>query len=263
MYDWPEIAGANDAVWSYVAGLLAQANFAAPRELSRGHRIDEPWSAPELVLAQTCGYPFATGLRGKVQLVGTPKYRVAGCSGTNYSSVIIASRRSGIQSLSGLDGAAAAINSETSQSGYWALRAALASVPGAVAPSRAVLSGTHRNSVCMVADGSADIAAIDAVCWALAQRHEPGAVAAVRIVGHSPLAPGLPLITARHAAPALLAALQRALLTVTTEPSLEDALGMLFWAGFEITADAGYDRILDLKRLALSGPFPEVTCHQP
>ena len=57
-------------------------------------------------------------------------------------------------------------------------------------------TGSHRASVRAVAEEKADVAAIDAVCWALALRYEPEAVSRLKVIGQTPLRPGLPFITA-------------------------------------------------------------------
>ena len=72
MYDWPEVAAQNDAVWDFVRARLADQGIEAPLKLDRGLRYTQPWLRPDLLLAQTCGFPFATELRGHVQLVATP-----------------------------------------------------------------------------------------------------------------------------------------------------------------------------------------------
>src|SRR3954454_8351186 len=89
MYDWPEIAWANDALWLAIANRLDASGIAAPRTLDRSHAHDAAWREPSLVLSQTCGFPFATRLRGIVRMVGTPVYDVPGCDGPYYSSMIV------------------------------------------------------------------------------------------------------------------------------------------------------------------------------
>ena len=256
MYDWPEVQWANDALWAFIAARLGEAGIAAPSALDRSRSYSAPWLDSALLLAQTCGYPYATELRGKVQLVGTPCYRAPGCQRADYSSALIASRASGIGSPGEMGNACAAINSLESQSGHWALRAALAATPGAVPPARAVFTGGHRESLRAVAAGLADVAAIDAVCWALAARHEAEAVAAVRVFGWSPPAPGLPLITALATPEPTLAALRRALRECISEPSLLLSRDALMLENFAERPEADYDRILGLKRAALGLAFP-------
>ena len=102
MYDWPEVAPANDALWSFLAGRLRQAGIAAPERLDRSLGYTEPWLSPRLLMAQTCGYPYATELAGRVRLVGTPGYDVEGCTGATYSSVIVTNGQCGVSGLADL-----------------------------------------------------------------------------------------------------------------------------------------------------------------
>jgi ABC-type phosphate/phosphonate transport system substrate-binding protein len=57
------------------------------------------------------------------------------------------------------------------------------------------LSGAHRNSARMVADRQADLAAIDAVAWALFEELEPVRHARLRVLGWTRAMPALPFIT--------------------------------------------------------------------
>ena len=257
MYDWPEASWANDALWAYLSRFLSGRGIDAPAELLRERHYHEAWRSPDLLLAQTCGYPYAVQLRGAVQLVATPAYACDGCEAATYCSLIIARRDGGLQSLRDIAAATAAINSAHSQSGHWALRAAIAADPQAMPPARAILSGGHRQSLAMVADGTADIACIDAVCWALALRHEP-AVAKLRVIERSPAAPGLPLISARITSATTIAALRAGLQAMLAEPDLSEARAAVFLRSIEVLPESTYDRILDLKRLALTKAFPSL-----
>jgi ABC-type phosphate/phosphonate transport system substrate-binding protein len=256
MYDWPEVAAANDAIWHFLRQHLAAHRIVAPAQLTRGASYSAPWRSPDLLLAQACGFPYATQLSEVVQLVATPAYHVEGCQGTDYCSSIVANCNTSIYSLDDLGTATAAINSQDSQSGYWALRAAIASEPSARPPRRAVLTGGHRESLTLVAGGRADVAAIDAVCWALAKRYEPDAVAMTRVIGQSPSAPGLPLISAGTTKPEVLAALRSGLQAALQEPGLANARSALNLSGIEVLQPAAYGRIRDLQRLAMTRPFP-------
>ena len=82
MYDWPEVAWANDALWAAIAERLDASRHrrAARRSTGRAHPM-RSGAIPGCVLSQTCGYPFSTRLRGMVRLVGTPIYDVPGCEG--------------------------------------------------------------------------------------------------------------------------------------------------------------------------------------
>ncbi len=256
MYDWPEVSAANDALWAFLHHYLAGRGIDAPGSLLHDRPYHEPWRSPDLLLAQTCGYPYATELRTHVQLVATPAYAAEGCQGTDYCSLIIAGRASGIQSLAGIGAATAAVNSAHSHSGYWAFRAAIARDPAAPPPRRAVLSGGHRQSLALVADGTAGLASIDAVCWALALRHQPDAAAEVRIIARSPMAPGLPLICAASISRRTVGALRDGLQAMMRDPALAPARDRLLLSGLDVLPDTAYDRILELRDLALAKPFP-------
>lgn len=257
MYDWPEVRQAMDLFWRDVAAHLRSDGIRAPRALKRAKDYAASWLAPRLLLSQTCGYPYATRLRGKVQLVATPCYGVADCSEASYSSVIVARRRGGPKTLADLAEATAVINSEDSQSGHWALRAALAADRKSVGPARVIRSGAHRASLRMVAAGRADVAAIDAVCWALAKRHEKEAVSKLAVIAVSPAAPGLPFITAPSTDAETLAALRRALERAIAAPSQSPPRNALFLRGIAILPDKAYDRVLKLRDKALGRPFPQ------
>ena len=105
------------------------------------------WS-PASILSQTCGYPYATRLRGRVRLVATPVYRAEGCDGARYRSVLLVRADDRAENLADLRGRRVALNADDSQSGHNALRAAVAPLaqrrpllrrplsPGRIAPRR-------------------------------------------------------------------------------------------------------------------------------
>jgi len=65
--DPPVIAEATRELWTYVGGRLRAAGLAdVPEALDEGLAHDAAWRDPRLLLAQTCGYPFMTQLRGQV-----------------------------------------------------------------------------------------------------------------------------------------------------------------------------------------------------
>ncbi|TIW35555.1 MAG: phosphate ABC transporter substrate-binding protein, partial [Mesorhizobium sp.] len=70
-------------------------------------------------------------------------------------------------------------------------------------------SGGHRASIVAIAEGRADVAAIDCLSWALAQRFEPAAEA-VAVVGWTRRRKGLPFITARSTPEKIVVALREA-----------------------------------------------------
>ena len=116
--------------------------------------------------------------------------------------------------------------------------------------SRVVLSGSHRQSLHDVKRGEGDIAAIDCVTWALLQRHEPALLDGLAIIDHSPLAPGLPLITAGKTSADTLAALREALDTLVTAAQYREICAALLIGGFSEVSRESYSPLLDWRRAA-------------
>ena len=194
MYDWPEMREAQGAFWAAVRDGLRARGVVAPDALS-----DEAgWRDPGLVFSQTCGWPWATEYRDALDLVATPVSLIPGCSGATYSSVVIVQADSALETLADLRGASVAFNGGDSQSGVHTLREAVGPLTGGEPFfGRGLESGAHRESIRAVARGDADCAAIDAVCWAMAQRFEQEAVAKLRVLQWTKAAPALPFVTRR------------------------------------------------------------------
>lgn len=187
MYDRRETRGANDRFWQLIRAALGH----GPNHLSRDGDLWGLWQAPDLTLAQTCGYPFRARLHDKVALIGTPDYGVAGCAPGYYCSVIVA-RADDPRDLAALAAGTMAYNEPMSQSG-WAAPVQHLGAAG-LAPARLIQSGAHRDSARLVTDGGADFAALDAVSWRMMKRWD-GFTAKLRVVEHTRPTPGLPLIT--------------------------------------------------------------------
>ncbi|MBC7281764.1 MAG: PhnD/SsuA/transferrin family substrate-binding protein [Hoeflea sp.] len=194
MYDWPEIRHATDAVWAGIRTQLSQRCIAVPASLDRSADPEPLWLHPGLILSQTCGYPYATRLAGKVTLVGTPAHAATGASPGHYFSVLIARKSNAPDRLADLAGRRFAYNMVHSQSGF-AAPVRLLAAGGYASMPPPLETGAHRASIRAVAGGEADWAAIDAVTWELAKRHEPAA-AGLTIFAVTPETPGLPLIAA-------------------------------------------------------------------
>jgi ABC-type phosphate/phosphonate transport system substrate-binding protein len=193
MYDFPGTAGANDGLWDGIRDGLRAEGLPAPEALTRSDDMWAQWTAPDLILSQTCGYPYRARLHGTVLLVGTPDYGVEGCGPGQYRSVFLARSDDGRTDVAQFDGAAFAYNEAMSQSGWAAPQTHAARLGISLHP--ALRTGAHRLSARAVLDGRAEIAALDAVTWQLLQRFEPW-VATLRVVGWTDPTPGLPLITA-------------------------------------------------------------------
>ncbi|MFZ1467534.1 MAG: PhnD/SsuA/transferrin family substrate-binding protein [Paracoccaceae bacterium] len=196
MYDRAETAAANDRLWGLIRGGLRARGVKAPDALTRGEGAYWPaWQSPDLVLSQTCGYPFRARLHDTVTLIGTPDYGVADCPPGHYHSVFVA-RTDGPNDLATLASQRLAYNEDLSQSGWVGPANHLLSL--GLTPRPALRSGGHRASALVVAEGRADLAAIDAVTWAMLQKWDP-AVTNLKVVDRTAPTPGLPLIAAKGA----------------------------------------------------------------
>jgi len=241
MYDWPEVRAATDALWAAIRFHLLAIDIAAPAALRHDGEPEAGWRSPDLVLGQTCGLPFATALRDRVVMLGTPVYRLPDCPPGDYCSALVVRAGCRADTLGDLCGGGAAYNMAGSQSGHAALWAAAAPFGGARRLfARLLRSGSHRASIRAVAAGEADVAAIDAVSWSLARRHEPAA-GELRVLAVTAPTPGLPYITARRhggQAAAICAAVEAAIDRL--EAPVRDALLL---DGFRRRRPADYDGI--------------------
>ncbi|WP_419904341.1 phosphate/phosphite/phosphonate ABC transporter substrate-binding protein [Kiloniella sp.] len=195
MYDWPELQTYNNKFFKVLSQSFSHQGYKAPNALDRTRDRMDVWLDKNLLLSQTCGLPFKTLLKNKVSLVGTPAYGL-NCGAGSYYSVIIVHQDSQLKKLEDLKNKTFAYNEKGSQSGYAALLYTLSVIKDAPQFfTSSFQSGSHRQSIQAVAEGKADFAAIDALSWELALRHEPTAQK-LRIIAVSEPTPTLPFITA-------------------------------------------------------------------
>ena len=132
MYDLPELRAETDALWAALARAMAAEGLeGAPPALTRDRSHREVWVDPDLLLGQTCGYPFTHELAGRVQLVATPRFAVPACAGAWYTSRVVVRAGLSAARLEDLAGAVCAATEKDSQSGMSALRAVIAPLASA------------------------------------------------------------------------------------------------------------------------------------
>ncbi|PTE09196.1 phosphate/phosphite/phosphonate ABC transporter substrate-binding protein [Mesorhizobium helmanticense] len=187
------------------------------------HRL---WLHPALLFAQTCWGPMDHGLSAHVQVVAQPSYDTyEGGQGELYSSALVMRADGGPSVASPDDGAPLipldllrgkrfTFNDTGSMSGFLGLKRDLEAMGDSFDFFAARQpSGGHRASIVAIAEGRADVAAIDCESWALARRFEPAAQA-VKVVGWTGRRKGLPFITARTTPEKIVAALREAVAAV-------------------------------------------------
>jgi ABC-type phosphate/phosphonate transport system substrate-binding protein len=260
MYDFPELRGAHDALWSAIAARLRRVSLdMVPERLTRSEGPSALWRDPCLLLGQTCGYPLMTDLTGRVRLVATPVYRAPGCQGAFHRSVIVVGADDPVADLNGLRGRRCAINSWDSNTGMNLLRAVVAPfAEGASFFKDIAVSGSHRQSLCLVAAGAADVAAIDCVTLEHMARIDPELVARTRILAWSPLSPGLPLISSMTTGEAWIDALGNALADVAIDPNLAAIREELLLDGFEVLPAETYTSVLSFEAEAVAQGYPRL-----
>lgn len=246
MYDWPETRAETDRLWTGIARALREEGFSqVPETLERGTPVTDHWRSPDLLVSQTCGYPLTHEFDGYLELLAAPIYGVEGCTGAEYTSVIIVHKDSDFGAPVDLKGTHATYNGEDSLSGHLALRSVFAPLAGKGRFfGKTSCSGGHPVSMQLVAAGKADVAAIDCVSFALGCKHRPNITDNLRIIAKSPSAPALPYVTTAGRSKAELHRLKQALVKAFHDPDLTDTRASLFIEGLEFISRQTYDRVL-------------------
>ena len=192
-------------------------------------------------------------LRGKVTLIATPCYSAPGCTGPDYCSVVVVHEDSTAGNISGLEGTRCVVNNRDSQSGYNALRALIAPIASGKRFFHSVtISGSHLNSLKLVSEGEADVAAVDCVTHALLTRYRAKAIDGTRPLCLTPNAPALPYITSTNAQDDLVTRLRSGLQAACNDPNLSDSREILMLQDFCILPITEYERIADMEREAIA-----------
>jgi ABC-type phosphate/phosphonate transport system substrate-binding protein len=197
MYDRAETASANDRYWALIRDGLLVRGIAAPPNLTRGEAAYWPaWQSNSLVLSQTCGLPYRAKLHGQVTLIGTPDFGLPGCPAGHYNSVFLVRADDPRSAVHEFRDARFAYNEAMSQSGWAAPQIHAQGLGFQFRP--ALQSGGHKQSAQAVVEARADIAAMDALTFALCQRFDPF-MANLRELARTCPTPVLPYIAAKGA----------------------------------------------------------------
>ena len=258
MYLLPEVAEATRRWWQGLAAALGDAGVPdVPGGLSHEADRERLWLAPDLLLSQTCGYPLTHALAGRVVPIATPAYAAPGCAGPEYASVLVVPDDHDAARLEDLRGSVCAVNAPDSHSGYNVLRFEVAPLArGRPFFSRVLVSGSHLESIALVARREAQICAVDCVTHALAARYRPGALGATRVLARTARAPGLPLVTRAGLDETLRARLQRGLESAFDDPALASVREALLIAGVAWLSVDDYRPILEMERAAERARYP-------
>lgn len=103
-----------------------------------------------------------------------------GYASSTYSSYLVSHKLSSYDAVPNLDGARLAYNEESSFSGYHLLRYHFKDANTVF--SKLIASGGHQQSIELVRDGKADIAAIDSTFFDYLSRERPEAIDALQVI---------------------------------------------------------------------------------
>jgi len=252
MYDLPELRWATDALAAQLLINFRRAGFIeVPYGLDRAGDYKAQWTEPDLLFAQTCGYPLVSFLKGQVRYVATPTYGAPHCLGHRYCSLLLVRADDPARALPDLRGRRAAINRPYSQSGYNALRHAVAPLArGGRFFGEVIETGGHGASAAAVRESRADVAAMDAVTHALLARQRPDDLAGLRVIGRTATAPNLPFITRGAASDEEVERLRLALAETFADRALAEARDALLLTGVTVLPEGSYDVILGMEAAA-------------
>lgn len=154
-YDSDAKREALNQFWRTVAQSLADAGVEGVQsELTRDQPFAALWQSPNLILSQCCGPDLFTPDGADLCVLARPVFAELDCQpGCYYSHIVARTEFSSTQ-------ARIVVNSLSSRSGYSALMEWMNS--HAIEASAVHISGSHSNSLTMLEDGLADLAAIDA-----------------------------------------------------------------------------------------------------
>lgn len=261
MYAWsPSLA----AAWrQLLAAIIARARVdVTVLDEQDPTPLDELWQRDDLGCAFMCGYPWA--LRpDRPRLLAAPVPSPPRYGGRAvYVTDFIVRADSPYTRLEETFGKTIAYSTEHSHSGYNAPRYHLLAYRTAERPALygAVLGplGRQRAVLDAVADGRADVAAIDGYALDLLSLHAPEVAGRVRVIATTLRAPSAPLVASPHVPAGTCQALTAALLEAHTWPELQPALDALLLSRFVRVEPRELDVFVDRERAAHAAGYPKL-----
>ncbi len=260
MYDFAEISSATDQFWRALQKNLVTLGLNdVPALLVRPDDLQAFWSSHDLLIGQTCGYPFKTGLCGDARYVATPCYRTRFSTGPTHKSLIVVHHQSQIETISDARGKICAINMADSNTGMNLLRLEIAKLqPASPFFSRVYETLAHRNSMRAVANGEADMTAIDCVTFALVEQIDRTLCRQLKIIAETEATPALPFITSSETNEKTLSVLRDALHMTMKDPTQHTNLKTLMLEDIVVLPAQSYDRIIDIERQSIALGYPKL-----
>ncbi|KAL6055469.1 PhnD/SsuA/transferrin family substrate-binding protein [Balamuthia mandrillaris] len=297
-----EMRKANDVLWKHLSAALRQQAQEQhrqdllpqiPERLFRLAKEDsrtllDLWQSPDLLMGQTCGYPFVRQLKpsANVQLVLTPSYGHFESHNNDsdsssvkegyYRSLIVVRKGGDIREerdlLGKQDTLRAVINDHFSNSGMNLFRDYMLNLMTTMGEGEETnaqqrrcfaevkVSGGHRRSIEMVARGEADVASVDCFTFAFLKEQMPEVVADVMVVGRTRHSPGLPIIAAEGVSKDFIEMLRSSWTGVLKEKEVKEelrwAFDVLHITGFRQFKEEDYAVILEMEKRAIAAGYP-------
>jgi phosphonate transport system substrate-binding protein len=195
----------------------------------------------KLDFAWICGYPYVTQ-RERMQLVAVPLYQERPLY---QSYLIVPAADYNTQSFSDLAGAVFAFSDPDSNSGYLVPRFQMLELglDPAVFFRKTFFTWSHQDVVRAVAEGVAQVGAVDGYVWDTLAQLNPALTSATRVAERSPWYGFPPIDSRRNTAAALFTQMQNALLSMPEHEPGRKVLQQLNLDGFVAGEDALFDSI--------------------
>jgi len=176
-----------------------------------------------------------------------------------YYSYIIVHKDSQFKSFSDLKGATFVYNDEISNSGYNMPRAHLINM-GETSGffSKVVRSGSHEESIRMVAAGEADVSAVDSLVYDYDLEKKPENVRKLKILKTLDPAGIPPVVVSSKLDESLRKKIRDVLIGMKDDPVGKDVLDKALLNRFTDVDDSNYDSIREMKRLSQESGYLEI-----
>lgn len=235
MYPFLPVRAATNELWSAVRQTLGW----GPDQLEWNTMTPDVWHAPDLLLAQCCGWPLVAQFGESMAVVGTFDYAVPDSMNGTYRSLIVTATDRSLDELRDDPQTLAAVNDYASLSGWISFQHVWKGQP------QSFVTGAHIESVRAVGEGRAQVACIDAVTWDLLEEFLPAAVTGLRVIGQGPRIPCLPImVPLRHEG--RVPELRAAFTAMVADPALASPRSALRIRGFVPRDMADYMPVLTL-----------------
>jgi ABC-type phosphate/phosphonate transport system substrate-binding protein len=253
MYSWTAPAA---AAWRLILKSVAT-RAGVPLEVlaeSNPLSLDELWVRPDMGCVFMCGYPWALR-RDRPRLLAAPVPSPSRFGGRPvYCTDFIVPVESPYARLEDTFGGVFAYSTEHSHSGYNAPRFHLLAYRR---PDRPTLYAKtlgprvrQRPVIDAVADGRADVGAVDAYALALLERHAPEATRRVRVIASTVEAPCPPLVASPRVDAEMTGRISAALVDLHRDPALTPAFADLLLSRFVAVDLRDFEVFLERRRAA-------------